>query len=89
MGIGQNSKFLYMIDFGFAKTYRDPITLAHIPYQKGAGMTGTARFASINTLSGYNQSRRDDLESLGYVIIYIASGTLPWANIKRKRPPGS
>ena len=82
MGIGQNSKFLYMIDFGFAKTYRDPITLAHIPYQKGAGMTGTARFASVNTLSGYNQSRRDDLESLGYVIIYIASGTLPWANIK-------
>ena len=82
MGIGPNSKFLYMIDFGFAKTYRDPTTLAHHPMQKGTGITGTARFASINTLSGYTQSRRDDLESLGYVIIYIAKGTLPWANIK-------
>ena len=82
MGIGPNSKFLYMIDFGFAKTYRDPTTLAHNPMQKGSGITGTARFASINTLSGYTQSRRDDLESLGYVIIYISKGTLPWANIK-------
>ena len=82
MGVGPNSKFLYMIDFGFAKTYRDPITLAHKPMQKGEGIAGTARFASINTLSGYIQSRRDDLESLGYVIVYIAKGTLPWANIK-------
>ena len=82
MGIGPNSHLLYMIDFGFAKTYRDPTTLAHHPMQKGAGITGTARFASINTLSGYTQSRRDDLESLGYAIVYIAKGTLPWANIK-------
>ena len=82
MGVGPNSKFLYMIDFGFAKTYRDPVTLAHNPMQKGAGITGTARFASINTLSGYTQSRRDDLESLGYVIVYIATGSLPWVNIK-------
>jgi serine/threonine protein kinase len=42
MGIGPNSKFLYMIDFGFAKTYRDPTTLAHNPMQKGSGITGTA-----------------------------------------------
>ena len=83
MGIGPNSKFLYMIDFGFAKTYRDPNTMVHHPMQKGAGITGTARFASINTLSGYTQSRRDDLESLGYVIVYISKGTLPWANIQK------
>ena len=82
MGIGPNTKFLYMIDFGFAKTYRDPNTLAHVPFQKGTGITGTARFASINTLSGYTQSRRDDLESLGYVIIFIANGTLPWVNVQ-------
>ena len=82
MGIGPNSKFLYMIDMGFAKTYRDPVTLAHHPMQKGVGITGTARFASINTLIGYTQSRRDDLESLGYVIVYIATGTLPWVNIQ-------
>ena len=82
MGIGPNSKFLYMCDFGFCKTYRDPYTLAHHPMKKGGGITGTARFASIHTLDGYTQSRRDDLESLGYVIIYLAKGTLPWANIK-------
>ena len=82
MGIGPNSKFLYMCDFGFCKTYRDPNTLAHHPMKKGGGITGTARFASIHTLDGYTQSRRDDLESLGYVIIYLAKGTLPWANIK-------
>lgn len=82
MGIGPNSKFLYIIDLGFAKTYRDPITLAHHPMKKGEGITGTARFASINTISGFTQSRRDDLESLGYVIVYLAKGTLPWANIK-------
>ena len=82
MGIGPNSKFLYICDFGFCKTYRDPNTLAHHPMKKGGGITGTARFASIHTLDGYTQSRRDDLESLGYVIIYLAKGTLPWANIK-------
>ena len=83
MGIGPNSKFLYMIDFGCAKAYRDPNTLAHYPKEKGKGITGTTIFASINTLSGYTQSRRDDLESLGYVIIYISKGTLPWANIQK------
>ena len=82
MGIGPNSKFLYMCDFGFCKTYRDPYTLAHHPMKKGGGITGTATFASIHTLDGYTLSRRDDLESLGYVIIYLAKGTLPWANIK-------
>ena len=82
MGIGPNNKFLYIIDLGFAKPYRDLSTLAHIPMTKGQGITGTSRFASINTLSGYTQSRRDDLESLAYVIIYLATGSLPWANIK-------
>ena len=71
MGIGPNNKFLYIIDLGFAKPYRDLSTLAHIPMTKGQGITGTSRFASINTLSGYTQSRRDDLESLAYVIIYL------------------
>ena len=81
MGLGPNNKFLYMIDFGFAKTYRDPTTLAHYPLKKNDGITGTARYASINTLRGFTQSRKDDLESLAYVIIYLSKGTLPWANI--------
>ena len=82
MGIGPNNKFLYMIDLGFAQAYRDQSTLQHRPMSRGQGITGTSRFASINTLSGYTQSRRDDLESLAYVIIYIAKGALPWVNIK-------
>lgn len=81
MGLGPNNKFLYMIDFGFAKTFRDPTTLAHYPMKKNNGITGTARYASINTLRGFTQSRKDDLESLAYVIIYLSKGTLPWANI--------
>ena len=82
MGIGPNSKFLYICDFGFCKMYRNPNTLAHLPMQKTGGITGTPRFASINALKELTQSRRDDLESLGYVLIYIAKGTLPWADIK-------
>ena len=82
MGVGPNNKFLYVIDVGLAKTYRNPETLVHFPRTKGKGMTGTARFASINTLSKYTQSRKDDLESLGYVIIYLVKGTLPWNEIK-------
>ena len=82
MGVGPNNKFLYVIDLGLSKTYRHPQTLAHVQRTKLKGMTGTARFASINTLSKYNQSRRDDLESLGYVIIYLIKGSLPWNDIK-------
>ena len=82
MGVGANNKFLYVIDLGLSKTYRHPETLIHVQRTKGKGMTGTARFASINTLSKYTQSRRDDLESLGYVIIYLIKGTLPWNDIK-------
>jgi len=88
MGLGSNSKFLFMIDFGFATTYRDPNTLAHAPFQKDVDIIGTPRFCSINTLKGFTQSRRDDIESLGYVIIYIAKGTLPWASIKSDNQEG-
>ena len=82
MGIGPNSKFVYIIDLGFAKTYKNPKTLEHVPLTKG-GITGTSRYASINALKGYTQSRRDDLESLAYSIIHLSTGTLPWINIKR------
>ena len=82
MGIGSNNKYLYIIDLGFAIPYRDLKTLKHIPRTKKQGITGTSRFASINTLSEYTQSRKDDLESLAYVIIYLSKGTLPWAHIK-------
>ena len=84
MGVGNNSKFVYLIDFGLAKLYRDPNTLIHVPMSPKLSITGTAKFSSINAITGYTQSRRDDLESIGYVLIYLAKGNIPWGGINGK-----
>ncbi|OAE30849.1 hypothetical protein AXG93_2615s1040 [Marchantia polymorpha subsp. ruderalis] len=74
MGLGRRANQVYIIDFGLAKKYRDPSTHQHIPY----------RFMShaFPYVSSTEQSRRDDLESLGYVLLYFLRGSLPWQGLK-------
>jgi serine/threonine protein kinase len=82
MGMDDKSRLVYLIDFGLAKKYRSSRTFMHIPYKNNRRLTGTARYASINALRGFEQSRRDDLESIGYVLMYFLRGSLPWQGLK-------
>ena len=84
MGLNNLSQFVYIIDFGLAKKYRSSRTLKQLPLINRKKLTGTARYASINALKGFEHSRRDDLEAAGYVLIYFRKGKLPWQGLAAK-----
>ena len=84
MGLNSLSQYVYLLDFGLAKKYRSSTTLKQLPLINRKKLTGTARYASINALKGYEHSRRDDLEAVGYVLIYFLKGRLPWQGLAAK-----
>ncbi|ORC90706.1 casein kinase 1 isoform 2 [Trypanosoma theileri] len=84
MGVGDDSQTVYIIDMGLAKRYRDPVTLQHITWEENKALTGTARYVSINTHRGIQQSRRDDMESVMYLLFYFLRGSLPWQGLKNQ-----
>jgi serine/threonine protein kinase len=95
MGTCPTKRHIYIIDFGLSRRYRDSETNIHIPFRDGLPLIGTVRYASVNALMGFELSRRDDIESLAYILIYLMRGSLPWqgttkaekrqANVREKK----
>jgi len=84
MGVGANEERVYIVDFGLAKRFRDPETGEHIPCSMKKGLTGTVRYTTHNVHKGLEPARRDDLGSVGYVLLYLLRGRLPWQGISAR-----
>jgi serine/threonine protein kinase len=80
IGVRNNAHIIYLVDFSLSKQYRDPNTHVHVMPGHTTSFIGTPAFASINSHLGLELGRRDDLESLVYLLIYLVRGCLPWLN---------
>lgn len=85
MGLGDASNTVHMIDFGISRLFVDPKTGRHIPFARGKNFIGTCRYVSVNAHMGHELSRRDDLITLGYVMINFLTGKLPWQGMPQSK----
>ena len=81
MGISLTSKLVHLNDFGLSKLFQNSNSMRHIPLTTHKGLTRTVHYASINNHRGIEQSRRDDIESIGYALLYFLRGNLPWQDV--------
>jgi len=79
-GLGEKNKLLYLIDFGLCKKYLLDDDATHIPLRENRNLVGTPNFVSINVHDGYEPSRRDDLESVAYIFLYLTREKLDWSD---------
>ncbi len=92
IGQGKKANIVHLIDFGLSKRFISPCTGKHVPLTQKNGCVGTIRFLSQNAHSGFEHARRDDMESLGLILIYfMQKGKLPWSSVPHpddKQPNG-
>lgn len=84
MGIGKLSHHVYLIDYGLSTKFTSTTTGQHREITSGRNFVGTTRYASLRTHQGFSQSRRDDMEQLAYILIYLYRGRLPWSGLQVK-----
>lgn len=83
MGLGPQAATVFLVDFGLAKRFLHPRSRRHVPARDGKRLSGTPRYCSLANHAGLETARRDDMEALGYVLLYLARGSLPWQGLKR------
>ena len=85
LGLGKKSRNLFLIDFGMATSFVDEKG-DHIPYSENHFLRGTYMFSSLYNNFGFEHGRREDMVSLGYILLYLLTGTLPWEDLINENP---